>query len=287
LSSFSEEPDEERRSVGRRTTDEIVAKTLVPHLPTKACRDINFLTGTKARTLRILAEYLEPEARFEREDVDSTIVFFGSARRGSGRPRRGEKSWGAPSEEIATLENARRLAHYYEDARTLAKLLTQWGRQLCDNDGDGFVLASEGGTGMMEACNRGAREAGGRSVGLNISLPFEQAPNPYITPELNLEFHYFFMRKLWFVQLAIGLVVFPGGFGTLDELAEVLTLIQTGRSTRMPVVMYGSQFWDKVVDFEVLVRWGTISPQDLDLLHVCDDPHEALAFLQDQLACSA
>ena len=137
---------------------------------------------------------------------------------------------------------------------------------------------------MMEACNRGAREAGGRSVGLNISLPFDQAPNPYITPELNLEFHYFFMRKLWFVQLAIGLVVFPGGFGTLDELAEVLTLIQTGRSTRMPVVMYGSQFWDKVVDFEVLVRWGTISPQDLDLLHVCDDPHEALAFLQDQLA---
>ena len=137
---------------------------------------------------------------------------------------------------------------------------------------------------MMEACNRGAREAGGRSVGLNISLPFEQAPNPYITPELNLEFHYFFMRKLWFVQLAIGLVVFPGGFGTLDELAEVLTLIQTGRSTRMPVVMYGSQFWDEVVDFEALMRWGTISPQDQDLFHVCDDPHEALAFLQDQLA---
>ena len=138
----------------------------------------------------------------------------------------------------------------------------------------------------MEACNRGARETGGRSVGLNISLPFEQAPNPYITPELNLEFHYFFMRKLWFVQLAIGLVVFPGGFGTLDELT-ILTLIQTGRSTRMPVLMYGSQFWDEVVDFEALVRWGTISPQDLYLFQVCDDPNEALAFLQDQLACSA
>ena len=180
-------------------------------LPVKAYRDVDFLTSPKARTLRILAEYLEPEARFEREGVDKTVVFFGSAR-----------------------------------AR-------------CEQD------------------------AGGRSVGLNISLPHEQDPNPYITEELNVEFHYFFMRKLWFVQMAVGLVVFPGGFGTLDELAEVLTLIQTGRSQPKPIIVYGSEFWDDVIDFDALLRWGTISPEDLGLFHRCDTPEEAFACLKEHL----
>jgi uncharacterized protein (TIGR00730 family) len=285
--SIEERRDLDRRGTGRRSTDEVVAEAMTPHLPTKSYRDIDFLTSPQARTLRILAEYLEPEARFESQDVSNTLVFFGSAR---SRPLEevqadldAARQRQAPADQITPLENALRLARYYEDARVLSKLLTEWAQKLCRDEREDFVVASGGGPGMMEACNRGAHEAGGRSVGLNISLPFEQAPNPYITPELSLEFHYFFMRKLWFVQLAIGLVVFPGGFGTLDELAEVLTLIQTGRSSPMPVVVYGKQFWEETVDFEALARWGTISQEDLDLFHVCDDPHEALAYLQQQL----
>ena len=277
----------ERRQASRRSADEVVAEALAPHQPTKAYRDIEFLTGPKARTLRILSEYLEPEARFESQDVDNTIVFFGSAR---SRPEsevqadldlahRSKASIG----EISRLENALRLARYYEEARVLSRMLTEWATQLCQQGRQSFVLASGGGPGMMEACNRGAHEAGGRSIGLNISLPHEQDPNPYITPELNIEFHYFFMRKLWFVQMAIGLVAFPGGFGTLDELAEVLTLIQTQRSSVMPVVIYGKQFWEEVVDFDALLRWGTISPEDLDLFHLSDDPEEAFAYLKSQM----
>lgn len=257
-------------------------------LPIKAYRDLDFLTGPRARTLRILAEYLEPEARFEREDVDKTIVFFGSARARSHDDATADLAAGrqrnAPAEEIERLETALRLSRYYEDARTLAHRLTEWSIDLCQRDKEGFVLCSGGGPGMMEACNRGAHEAGGRSVGLNISLPHEQEPNPYITDELNVEFHYFFMRKLWFVQMAIGLVVFPGGFGTLDELAEVLTLIQTGRSQPMPVVLYGADFWNEVIDFDALRRWGTISPEDLDLFRLCDTADEAFAVLHESLS---
>jgi uncharacterized protein (TIGR00730 family) len=175
------------------------------------------------------------------------------------------------------------LSRYYEDARQLARLLTQWARQQ-QGTGEAFAICSGGGPGIMEAANRGAWEAGGRSIGLNISLPHEQQPNPYITPELNLEFHYFFMSKLWFVQLACALVAFPGGFGTLDELAEVLTLIQTGRSRPMPVLVYGTRYWDEVLDFQALCRWGTISPQDLELFHRADTPQEAFQYLRDQLA---
>lgn len=256
--------------------------------PIKAYRDVDFLTGPRARTLRILAEYLEPEARFDREDIDSTIVFFGSARAPSMEQAQAalEKAQAnaAADDEIERLQNGVRLARYYEDARVLAGMLSKWAQELCAEGNNGFVLCSGGGPGIMEACNRGAHEAGGRSIGLNISLPFEQSSNPYITDELNLEFHYFFMRKLWFVQMAIGLVVFPGGFGTLDELAEVLTLIQTGRSQPMPVVIYGSEFWNDVMDFDALRRWGTISPQDMDLFRICDTPEEAFSVLRQSLA---
>lgn len=256
-------------------------------LPVKAYRDLEFLISPQARTLRILAEYLEPEDRFAREDVDKTVVFFGSARAPSQQQADEDLAAGraakATPEQIAWLENQRRLARYYEDARTLARLLSEWSLDLCSHKQDSFVLCSGGGPGIMEACNRGAHEAGARSVGLNISLPFEQAPNPYITDALNVEFHYFFMRKLWFVQMAVGVVVFPGGFGTLDEMAELLTLIQTGRSKPMPIIVYGSEFWDEVIDFDALLRWGTISPADLALFHRCDTPESAFAILQEQI----
>ena len=256
-------------------------------LPVKAYRDIDFLTSPQARVLRILAEYLEPEARFEAEDIGNTIVFFGSARAmcesDLRRDLEAARRRGAAERQIQALEGQLRLAHYYEDARTLARLLSEWSQELGRDGHESFVLCSGGGPGIMEACNRGAHEAGARSIGLNISLPHEQEPNPYIAEELNLEFHYFFMRKLWFVQMAVGLVAFPGGFGTLDELAEVLTLIQTGRSARMPVVIYGSQFWDEIIEFDALVRWGTISPEDLDLFHRCDTPEDALAYFKARL----
>lgn len=256
-------------------------------LPVKAYRDVDFLTSPKARTLRILAEYLEPEARFEREGVDKTVVFFGSARarceQDVRRDLEAARQRDAAVEQITWLENQLRLARFYDDARVLARMLSEWAQQLRTSQREGFFLCSGGGPGIMEACNRGARDAGGRSVGLNISLPHEQDPNPYITEELNVEFHYFFMRKLWFVQMAVGLVVFPGGFGTLDELAEVLTLIQTGRSQPMPIIVYGSEFWDDVIDFDALLRWGTISPEDLGLFHRCDTPEEAFACLKEHL----
>jgi len=255
--------------------------------PTKAYRDVEFMGSPDARTLRILAEYVEPESRFGNQGIDRTIVFFGSARalpmETATTALAQAREAGVDGAQLKTLEMQSQLAQYYEDARTLSQLLTRWALETADDDGEPFVICSGGGPGIMEACNRGASEAGGRSVGLNISLPSEQDPNPYITDELNLEFHYFFMRKLWFVQLACAAVVFPGGFGTLDELAELLTLIQTGRSSGMPVVLYGSQYWDEVLNFEALERWGTIEARDLELIHRCDSPEDAFAYLKSRL----
>ncbi len=221
----------------------------------------SFLSSDDARPLRILAEYLEPLQRLRRSHVHDTIVFFGSAR--------------------LTPEGP--LGRFYEEARELAKRITTWSKGLPSHE-HRYVVCSGGGGGIMEAANRGASEAGGRTIGLNISLPHEQRPNPYITRELSFEFHYFFMRKLWFAHLARALVVFPGGFGTLDELSEILTLAQTRKLSReIPVILYGRAYWDEVIDFEALVRYGTISREDLDLFQYADDPATALGLLQARL----
>ncbi|HEY4182883.1 MAG TPA: TIGR00730 family Rossman fold protein [Kofleriaceae bacterium] len=223
-----------------------------------AYHDAEFLDSDEARPLRILAEYLEPLRAFQREQIHDTIVFFGSAR----------------------LQESGPMGRYYADARELARLCTQWSASLPE-EGQRFVVCSGGGGGIMEAANRGAADAGGRTVGLNIGLPHEQRPNPYITPELSFEFHYFFMRKLWFAHLARAIVAFPGGFGTLDELAEMLTLSQTGKLDRkITILLYGSSYWKEIVNFDALVRHGMISPDDLSIFHFVDDPQTALLLLQ-------
>lgn len=227
-----------------------------------AYKNEEFLDSADARPLRILSEYLEPLSHFRREKIRDTVVFFGSARiePGSGP-----------------------LARYYDEARTLARMLTEWSGEL-KNSSRRFVVCSGGGPGIMEAANRGARDAGGKTVGLNIGLPFEQFPNQYISPELCFEFHYFFMRKFWFAYLAKALVVFPGGFGTLDELTEMLTLTQTQKlAKKIVIVLYGSEYWKQVVNFEALARFGTISTSDLELFQYADDPETAMAILKEGL----
>jgi uncharacterized protein (TIGR00730 family) len=222
-----------------------------------------FLNSPDARALRMLSEFLEPLAHFRREKVRDTVVFFGSA-----RLREGEGP----------------LARYYDDARSLAKMLTEWSQQFTNNTYR-FVVCSGGGPGIMEAANRGASDAQGKTVGLNIGLPFEQFPNPYITPELSFEFHYFFMRKFWFAYLAKALVVFPGGFGTMDEMMEILTLTQTQKlAKRMTVLLYGSDYWKEIINFEALVKYGMIAPEDLNLFQFADDPATAFELLKTGLA---
>ncbi len=219
-----------------------------------------FLDSDDARPLRILAEYLEPLQRLRHERIHDTVVFFGSARLAEDGP----------------------LGRYYAEARELARRLTAWSKTL--PGGCRFVVCSGGGGGIMEAANRGAADAGGRTLGLNIGLPHEQRPNRYITPGLCLEFHYFFMRKLWFSHLARALVVFPGGFGTLDELTEMLTLTQTRKLERdVPILLYGSSYWREIIDFEALVRHGMIDRADLSLFQLADSVDEAFAFLQSRL----
>ncbi|HSW35892.1 MAG TPA: TIGR00730 family Rossman fold protein, partial [Candidatus Limnocylindrales bacterium] len=186
---------------------------------------------------------------------------------------------------LAELEFARNqvfFSRYYEDAKELAKRITLWSKSL--DSSHRFVIASGGGHGMMEAANKGAMEAGGKSIGLNISIPMEQSCNQYITPELNFEFHYFFMRKFWFVYLAKGLIIFPGGFGTLDELFEVLTLIQTEKvKKRLPIVMYGTAYWNQIINFDAMLKYGAISRDDLDLIKFCDTVDEAFTYLKNEL----
>ena len=239
--------------------------------------DAHFLEGNDARPLRLLAEYLEPLGRFQEQKIQDTVVFFGSARVDSReRAERALRTLRARGVEhadehyAAELTRSRRAvewAHYYEDARQLAGMLTRWSLSL-QSDHHRFVVTSGGGPGIMEAANRGASEAGGKTVGLNIRLPFEQGANPYITEGLHFEFHYFFMRKFWFAYLAKALVVFPGGFGTLDELFEILTLVQTDKlSRKIEVILYGREYWKDVLDLKPMVEWGAIAEQDLDLLH--------------------
>jgi uncharacterized protein (TIGR00730 family) len=252
----------------------------------KAYKNLDFLASREARTLRILAEYIEPQARFAHYNVTDTVVFFGSAR--AMPPEEAAESLTAAEEsgDPTRIQQARAqsvLARYYDDARQLAHLLTDWSKSL-QLPSRRFIVCSGGGPGIMEAANQGASEASGISIGLGISLPSEVSTNRFITRELGFEFHYFFMRKFWFFYLAKALVVFPGGFGTLDELFELLTLIQTGKTEKeMPVVLYGKEFWDEVFNLEALVRWGTISPDDLDLFRVCSTPEEAFGFLESEL----
>jgi uncharacterized protein (TIGR00730 family) len=248
-----------------------------------------FLNSPDGRILRILAEYMEPLSRFRREQIQDTVVFFGSARFHSrSQAQRNltelEKDLGVPhpaerKKALASVDMAR----YYEDARRLAFLLTQWSTQIPARRRR-FVVTTGGGPGIMEAANLGAQEAGGKTIGLNINLPFEQNPNPYITPALNFEFHYFFMRKFWFAYLAKALVIFPGGFGTLDELFEILTLAQTQKlAKKILVVIYGSPYWKPLINFEAMADAGTISPEDVDLFRMVDSPEEGFEVLREGL----
>ena len=226
-----------------------------------AYKNEGFMDSDAARPLRIMAEYLSPLDAFRRERIHDTIVFFGSARIAPGGP----------------------MGRYYDEARELARLVTEWSKGLSPHVRR-YIVCSGGGPGIMEAANRGASDAGGRTIGLNIGLPYEQKPNQWISHGLCFEFHYFFMRKLWFAHLARALVVFPGGFGTLDEMTELLTLSQTGKLERpIPILLYGSAFWKEVINFDALVRHGMISEKDLGLFRFVDDTSTALQMLKDCL----
>jgi uncharacterized protein (TIGR00730 family) len=273
-----------------------------------AYENLSFINSPDGRVLRILSEYSEPLSRFRRERIRDTVVFFGSSRfraldeasqelellenTGSIEPApqeeqpasRPELEQGTASElSRRRAEAAVEMASYYEDARRLAFLLTTWSKNLKSRR-HRFVVTSGGGPGIMEAANRGAYEAGGKTIGLNIRLPFEQYPNRYVTPSLNFEFHYFFMRKYWFAYLAKALVVFPGGFGTLDEMFEILTLSQTRKlAKKICIVLYGSSYWNQVLNLDVLVNKGAISPRDRDLFEFADTPDAAFTLLRDSL----
>jgi uncharacterized protein (TIGR00730 family) len=267
----------------------------------------DFLQSPDGRPMRILAEYLEPLSRFRRARIQDTVVFFGSARVSSreraerdllamtgaadrpvdparGRPDQDRGAAGREADErLARARRALDWSRYYEDARSLAHLLTTWTLTL-ESRYRRFVVCSGGGPGIMEAANRGAREAGGQTIGLNIRLPFEQGANPYVSDGLHLEFHYFFMRKFWFAYLAKALVVFPGGFGTLDEMFEILTLAQTEKlSKKIAVLLYGREYWERVLNFEPMLEVGAISPKDMELFTHVDSPGEAFEALQEHL----
>jgi uncharacterized protein (TIGR00730 family) len=264
------------------------------NMPSKqplAYHDEKFLESTDARPIRILSEYLSPLRRFRQENIQDTVVFFGSARVHSRKMAerallRLTNAKAQRADHAAALKRSRKAvewSRYYEDARELAHRLTKWSLSL-EEARNRFVVCSGGGPGIMEAANRGAYEAGGKSVGLNIRLPFEQGPNRYISKGLHFEFHYFFMRKFWFAYLAKALVIFPGGFGTLDEMFEILTLTQTQKlSKKMLVVLYGKDYWDEVLDLKPLAEWGAISERDLKLLCYRDTPASAFEALEDHL----
>lgn len=281
-----------------------MGKLSKPRRVSKAYDNEKFLHSSDARIIRMLAEYLQPQQKFKMKKVMKTIIFFGSARIRSKEYYKNkleilntiiekepdlsgsEKDFQINSfdikKEIQHIEKMQKVTHYYEDARTLSRLISEWSATLPKKQR--YHICTGGGPGIMEAANRGAVDAGAKSIGLNISLPFEQYPNPYLSKGLNFEFHYFFMRKLWFVMLAHGMVVFPGGFGTLDELMEVLTLRQTHKTTKpLPVLLYSSEFWKKLINFDYLIDIGTINAEDMDLFTFVDTPEEAFTILKDAL----
>ena len=259
--------------------------------------DPEFLDSEEGRPVRILAEYLDPLRRFKDQKIQDTVVFFGSARvdsrEGAERALKMLRARGVRDAdehyevELKKSHKAVEWARYYEDARELARLLTTWTVGL-QSENHRFVVTSGGGPGIMEAANRGAREGGGKTIGLNIRLPFEQGANPYITDGLRFEFHYFFMRKFWFAYLAKALVIFPGGFGTLDELFEILTLVQTLKIKKhMPIVLFGTEYWSEILNFGPMVKYGTISPEDLNLFFRTDSVDEAYEYLVKDLEAHA
>ncbi len=261
----------------------------------KAFENPEFLRSPEARPIRVLCEFTEPEERFARLDIEDTLVFFGSART---LPREvAEERLEAASKELdkagaeddgvrVKYEQAQHdliMTKYYEDASLLAQKLTEWSMSLPEKSRR-FIICTGGGPGIMEAASRGADRAGGLAIGLNISLPMEQYPNPYLSEGLCFDFHYFFVRKFWFLHLAKALVAFPGGFGTFDELFELLTLVQTGKAERkVPILVYGTDYWKEVVNFEAMARWGVIDEEDLDLFKFCDDVDEAFEYLKAKL----
>ncbi len=254
----------------------------------KAYRSREFLDSRDARPLRILAEYLQPAARFESLRISDTIVFWGSARTISREDAEARLTAAhAGQGDVAAAERLVHMSRYYEDCRALARRLTEWSKGL-EEKRRRFVICTGGGPGIMEAANRGASEAKGINIGLTISLPHEQRGNSYITRQLEFDFHYFFMRKYWFVYLAKALVAFPGGFGTLDEFFELMTLVQTGKlRKKMPIVLYGREFWDAVLNFEAMVRFGTIDAADLALFHKTDSLDDAFDFITEELTRTA
>ncbi|MEX2617357.1 MAG: TIGR00730 family Rossman fold protein [Alphaproteobacteria bacterium] len=263
------------------------------HMPDKAYRNTKFLDSRDGRVLRIIAEYLEPQKRLREAGIEDTIVFFGSARTlpreiAEDRLATLKSTKGAVAGEIKLAERAVEMSRYYEAAREMSYRLTKWAAALASSvgiSGHRFSVVTGGGPGIMEAANRGAAEAGGRTIGMNISLPFEQYPNDYISDGLAFEFHYFFMRKFWLVYMAKAVIVMPGGFGTLDEFMEILTLVQTGKLRRkLPLLLFGSEYWRNIMQLEKMADYGTINFEDLTLFHVTDSVDEACDWLQSQLA---
>jgi uncharacterized protein (TIGR00730 family) len=262
--------------------------------PIKAYKNLEFLNSPDARIVRILSEFIEPQSRFRHHGVRDTIVFFGSARIKprsialreirslKAQLRNGTGESGELREKLREAEGLLPLAKYYDDTMELARLLTQWSLGL--KNPNRFVVCSGGGPGIMEAANKGAFKAGGKSIGMNISLPFEQFANKYITEGLSFEFHYFFLRKFWFAYLAKALVVFPGGFGTLDELMEILTLLQTEKiKKKLTVIIYGSEYWNRIINWGQMVSCGVVSRDDVRLFRYADSPEEAFEHLKRSL----
>lgn len=260
----------------------------------KAYKNLEFLNSPQARSLRILSEFLEPLSRFKKEKIKDTIVFFGSARiqsRADTKKKlkeieqkivRLKKPSRTLQHELERAIIAYQMSDFYEDAASLTYMLTKWAQSL--KHPVHFVICSGGGPGIMEAANKGAIKAKGKSIGLNISLPFEQESNPYISKNLSFEFHYFFMRKFWFIYPAKALVIFPGGFGSLDEFMEVLTLLQTKKIKKnMTLVLYGRHYWNQIINFQAMVKFGMISKEDLKLFSYADSPEEAFGILKKGL----
>jgi uncharacterized protein (TIGR00730 family) len=254
------------------------------HAQTKAYQNPGFLESKDARALRILSEYLEPKSRFDHHKVDDTIVFMGSARIQSREDAEERVRKAKSGKDSERAQMALKMSVYYEAARELASRLTKWSKEL-DHEERRFVVCTGGGPGIMEAANRGAAEARGLNVGLTISIPVEEFDNRYVTRELSFHFHYFFMRKFWFAYLAKAVIVFPGGYGTLDELFELLTLVQTRKMKKpMPIVLFGTEYWSEVIDFDALARHGTIDAKDIELMHRTDSVGDAYDWIVQQLS---